>query len=200
MNIELRPIDSIKPYEKNPRKNDAAVAAVANSIKAFGFRQPVVVDAAGVIVIGHTRWRAAKHLGMTEVPVHVATGLSPEQVRALRIADNQTATIAEWDLDLLPLELAGLAEVGFDLDLLGFSEGELHELMGPKAGETDADATPELPETAVSKPGDLYLLGEHRLLCGDSTNAEHVAKLLAGHEALPHGDRPPLRRGGTARG
>src|SRR6059058_3196185 len=108
MHIELRPIDRIKPYDKNPRINDAAVDAVAKSLKEFGFRQPIVVDDQGVIIVGHTRWRAAKQLGLAHVPIHVATDLTPAQVKAYRIADNQTATIAEWNFDLLPLEIMDL--------------------------------------------------------------------------------------------
>ena len=111
MQIELRDISTIVPYADNPRVNDAAVAAVAASLKEFGFRQPIVVDGDGVIVVGHTRWKGAQKLGMAQVPVHVAD-LTPAQARAYRIADNQTATIAEWDMDLLPLELAGLAGDG----------------------------------------------------------------------------------------
>src|SRR5450631_3526468 len=110
MHIEMRPISSIKPYENNPRINEAAVDAVAASIREFGFRQPIVVDEEGVIIVGHTRYKAALKLGMTEVPVHVAKGLSPAQAKAYRLADNQTATIATWDDDKLPLELAALQE------------------------------------------------------------------------------------------
>ncbi|MEZ6066505.1 MAG: ParB N-terminal domain-containing protein [Planctomycetaceae bacterium] len=117
MHIELWPIDRVRPYGTNPRRNDHAVEAVARSLREFGFRQPLVVDAEGVLIVGHTRLKAAKQLGWTEVPVHVAQGISPEQVRAYRIADNQTASIATWDTDLLPLELAALAERQFDLDL-----------------------------------------------------------------------------------
>ena len=105
MQIEMRRIDQVKPYERNPRKNEAAVDAVVRSIKEFSFRQPIVVDEDGVVIVGHTRLKAAQKLGMTEVPVHVAVGLSPEKARAYRIADNQTASIAEWDMELLPVEL-----------------------------------------------------------------------------------------------
>src|SRR4030088_2573196 len=131
MLVEMRPITSIRPYENNPRLNDAAVDAVAASIKAFGFRQPIVVDEDGVIVVGHTRYKAAIKLGITEVPVHVAVGLTPAQAKAYRIADNQTATIATWDDDKLPLELAALQELGFDLNLTGFSGDELLRLSCP---------------------------------------------------------------------
>src|SRR3982075_3293798 len=117
MEIEQRPITSIRPYEKNPRLNDAAVDAVAASIREFGFRQPIVVDEQGVIIVGHTRFKAALKLGLTEVPVHVAVGLSPAQARAYRLADNQTASLSSWDDDKLPLELVALQGMDFDLNL-----------------------------------------------------------------------------------
>ena len=120
MNIELRPLANIKPYEKNPRINNAAVEAVARSIRDFGFRQPIVIDGDGVIVVGHTRWKAAKKLGLDKVPVHVARELTPEQARAYRIADNKTGDLATWDLELLPDELAELQALDVDLSLLGF--------------------------------------------------------------------------------
>src|SRR4030042_259241 len=120
MNVELRPLAAIKPYDKNPRINDAAVDAVAESIRRFGFPQPIVVDGDGVIVCGHTRWKAAQKLGLPEVPVHVARDLTPEQIRAYRIADNKTAEMAEWNMDLLPIELAELQGAGIDWSLLGF--------------------------------------------------------------------------------
>src|SRR5215510_11677470 len=129
MKVDMRPIDSIRPYENNPRLNDAAVDAVAASIREFGFRQPIVVDEAGVIIVGHTRYKAALKLRLTEVPVHVAVGLTEAQAKAYRIADNQTAQLSGWDCDLLPDELLALQEVGFDLDLTGFSADELTELL-----------------------------------------------------------------------
>jgi DNA modification methylase len=182
MNIEMRPIASIRPYDNNPRLNDSAVDAVAASIKAFGFRQPIVVDEDGVIIVGHTRYKAALKLGLTEVPVHVAVGLSPAQAKAYRIADNQTATIATWDDDKLPLELAALQEMGFNLDLTGFSGDELLRLLDSEgnAGHVDPDAVPEPPDEAITRPGDLWLLGKHRLLCGDSGKPEDVDRLLDG--------------------
>ena len=120
MKIEMWPVERVKPYESNPRINDDAVDTVAASIREFGFRQPIVVDAEGVIIVGHTRWKAAKKLGLTEVPVHVATDLTPEQIRAYRIADNKTAELAEWNYELLPIELSQLGDAGFDLGLLGY--------------------------------------------------------------------------------
>jgi ParB-like chromosome segregation protein Spo0J len=182
LNVELRPLAAIKPYEKNPRQNDAAVDAVAESIRRFGFRQPIVVDEAGVIVCGHTRWKAAQKLGLTEVPVHVARDLTPEQVRAYRLADNKTAELAEWNLELLPIELAELQGAGIDWTLLGFDSDELAKLLDPgvQPGLTDPDEIPEPPDAAITQPGDLYVLGEHRLLCGDSASAADVDRLLDG--------------------
>src|SRR5579872_6581542 len=115
MHVEMRPIDSIRPYENNPRLNDAAVDAVAASIREYGFRQPIVVDEQGVIIVGHTRYKAALKLGLAEVPVHVAVGLTAAQAKAYRLADNQTATLSQWDDDKLPLELAQLQGMDFDL-------------------------------------------------------------------------------------
>lgn len=182
MKIEQRPLDRIKPYENNPRLNDAAVDAVAESIKQFGFRQPIVVDDAGVIVCGETRYRAAQKLGLTKAPVHVAKGLTPEQIRAYRIADNKLAEISEWDLDLLSIEMAGLKDVGIDWSLLGFGGDELAMLLDPgvKQGLRDPDEIPAPPDEATTKPGDLWVLGDHRLLCGDSSNPTDVDRLLDG--------------------
>ncbi|HVU63062.1 MAG TPA: DNA modification methylase [Phycisphaerales bacterium] len=182
MHIELKPIDSIRPYQKNPRINDGAVEAVARSLTEFGWRQPIVVDAEHIIVVGHTRWKAAKSLGMTEVPVHMAVDLTPEQAKAYRIADNQLATLADWDVELLPLELAELKDLGIDLAVLGWSPDDLAEVMAPPAnvGLTDPDEVPAPPAQATTKPGDLWILGDHRLLCGDSSKPEDLDRLLNG--------------------
>jgi DNA modification methylase len=192
MQIDLWPIERVKPYERNPRQNDSAVDAVAASIKEFGFRQPIVVDKDGVIVVGHTRWKAAQKLGLKEVPVHVAKDLTPEQAKAYRLADNATNEIAQWDKELLPLELADLQAVGFDLGLLGFGEDELAKYLQPiHEGQCDPDDVPAPPNEATTKPGDLWLLGDHRLLCGDSTNPEHVARLLEDRKPLLMVTDPP---------
>jgi len=182
MQVETWPIDRLIPYDKNPRLNDDAVEAVARSIQEFGFRQPIVVDEDGVIIIGHTRLKAARKLGLTEVPVHVARGLSPEKIKALRIADNKTAEIAEWNLELLPIELSELQGMDFDLGLLGFDQDELAKLLDPgvQEGMTDPDEIPAPPDEAITKPGDLWILGEHRLLCGDSSKPEDLDRLLDG--------------------
>jgi DNA modification methylase len=193
VNIDLRPTDSIKPYPGNPRVNDAAVEAVMASLREFGFRQPIVVDAEDFIIVGHTRHKAAQKLGLAQVPVHVATDLTPAQVKAYRIADNQTATIADWDMELLPLELLGLQEMNFDLGLLGFDAEELARLMGTEAapGLTDPDEIPEVPAEPTTKPGDLWVLGDHRLLCGDSTNPQHLTTLMNQQQAKMMFTDPP---------
>ena len=190
MQIINMKFSEIHPYEKNPRFNDGAVEAVANSIKEFGFQQPIVVDKDFVVVVGHTRLKAAEQLGLTEVPVVIAENLTPEQVQAYRIADNKTGEIAEWNYDLLPIELRDLQEKDFDLSLLGFDTDELDRLLNGSSeenvvaeGETDADAVPDVPEEPVSQPGVIYQLGKHRLMCGDSTKAEDVARLMCGGKA-----------------
>jgi DNA modification methylase len=180
MLVELRSLDTVKPYPCNPRSNDAAVQAVANSIRAFGWRNPIVVDEDGVILAGHTRYMAARVLGLREVPVHIAVGLTPEQARAFRIADNQTADLSAWDDDKLVAELMGLQAAGVDLDLTGFTADELSRLLEPDATAplADPDDVPEPPAEPETQPGDLWVLGDHRLLCGDATNAADLARLM----------------------
>jgi ParB-like chromosome segregation protein Spo0J len=182
MKIDQWPLSKVKPYPNNPRINDGAVDAVAASLREFGFRQPIVVDAEGVIICGHTRWKAAHRLGLEKVPVHVAKDLTPEQIKAYRIADNQTASLAEWDYDLLPIELGELQAANYDLGLLGFDQDELAKLLGGELQEglTDPDDVPAPPDEAITQPGDLWILGEHRLLCGDSSKPEDVDRLLDG--------------------
>lgn len=129
MKVELIDIGRVIPYARNPRRNEAAIIKVAASIKEYGFRQPIVVDEEMVIIAGHTRLQAAQQLGLTKVPVHIATGLTNTQIKAYRLADNRTAQEAEWDDELLGLELGELAEQGFDLDLTGFEAQELEKLL-----------------------------------------------------------------------
>src|SRR6516165_2807110 len=193
MNIEMRPIASIRPYDNNPRLNDAAVDAVAASIREFGFRQPLVVDEDGVIVVGHTRYKAALKLGLQTVPVHVATGLTPQQLKAYRIADNRTARLSGWDDEKLVLELVALQQAGFNMDLTGFPADELMQLLqaDPSGGLTDPDDIPEPPDEAITQPGDLWLLGEHRLLCGDSSKPEDLDRLLGGEPIHLVNSDPP---------
>lgn len=182
MKVELRKLSDIKPYEQNPRLNDDAVAAVARSIQEFGFRQPIVVDIDDVIVCGHTRFKAAQQLGLYKVPVHVARDLSAAQIKAYRIADNKTAELAEWNYDLLPIELSQLAGMDLDLSLLGFDQDELTKLLGGDVtdGLCNPDDVPAPPDAAITRSGDLWILGEHRLLCGDSSKPEDVDRLLDG--------------------
>ena len=144
MKVEQWDIERVKPYEKNPRRNDKAVEAVAKSIQEFGFRQPIVVDSAGVVVVGHTRYKAALKLGLKAVPVHVAAELTPRQARAYRLADNRSAEHAEWDVDLLPIELGELRDEGVDLKLLGFSDKELAEYL--REFDTDLDGEGDASE------------------------------------------------------
>ena len=175
---------------KGPQSWPGAVAA---SIREFGFRQPIVVDEAGVILAGHTRYKAALKLGLTVVPVHVAVGLTPAQAKAYRLADNQTARLAEWDYELLPAELAELKGMDFDLGLTGFSAEALTELLAGvgSQGLTDADAIPQPPDEAITRPGELWHLGQHRLLCGDSSKPHDVDRLLDGAAVhLVHTDPP----------
>ena len=182
MHVEMWSIDRIKPYEKNPRINDGAVDQVVRSISEFGFRQPIVVDEASIIIVGHTRWKAAVKMGLREVPVHVAMGLSSAQAKAYRLADNKLGELAKWDLDLLPIELADLRGMEFDLSSLGFAPVELGQLMDPgvRDGLTDPDDIPSPPDEATTQPGDLWILGDHRLLCGDSSKPQDVDCLLGG--------------------
>ncbi len=184
MKVELIDIARVVPYARNPRKNQGAVAKVAASIREFGWRQPIVVDSEMVIVVGHTRYLAAQQLGMEKVPVHVAEGLSPSQVKAYRIMDNRSHEDSEWDDSLLALELADLKEEDFDLELTGFDDDELAEKLAAgivgNAGLTDPDDVPEPPDDAITQPGDLWILGDHRLLCGDSGSPTDLDRLLAG--------------------
>jgi DNA modification methylase len=191
--VELWNLEKIKPYPGNPRRNEAAVDAVAASIREFGFRQPLVVDIAGVIICGHARFLAAQKLRLKKVPVHVARGLSEAQIRAYRIADNKTADLSEWDFDLLPIELGQLEDCGFDLSLLGFASDELAGLMGGGAGQghCDPDEIPAPPDAATTRPGDLWSLGGHRLLCADSSLPADVDRLLGGAQIHLVNTDPP---------
>ena len=167
----MTPVGEVHPYPNNPRNNKAAIDKVAASIKEFGFQQPIVVDKDNVIIVGHTRLLAAKKLGMKEVPVIKAENLSEEQVKAYRLADNKTNEFSEWDIDKLLDELDEI--VNIDMMDFGFDLMERKEVV-----EDNFD--PEIPETPKSQYGDVYQLGRHRLMCGDSTNIEDVQKLTDG--------------------
>ena len=176
MQLIYKKLQDINPYENNPRKNDEAVKYVAESIKEFGFKVPIVVDRDNVIVAGHTRWKAAKSLKIKEVPCIIADDLSDEQIKAYRLADNKVSEFAEWDFDLLNLELNEL--INFDMSTFGFEfdDDEFEEEIEEDNFSVD-DAFEEIEEPQ-SKLGDIYKLGNHRLMCGDSTKEEDVAKLM----------------------
>lgn len=175
--IVMKPWSEIKPYDRNPRKNDDAVEAVANSIREFGFKQPIVVDRDLVIIAGHTRWKAAARLKLKEVPVIIAEDLSEEQAAAYRIADNSTGELAEWDLDLLSNELENIS---YDMSDFGLDFIQVGETDPEDVEEVDV---PEVPEEATAEKGQIYRLGDHFLMCGDSTDPEDVKRLMAGGEA-----------------
>ncbi|HUY36644.1 MAG TPA: ParB N-terminal domain-containing protein [Pirellulales bacterium] len=199
MKIVMRKLSQITPYDRNPRLNDAAVADVEVSIRQFGFRQPIVVDGQGEIIVGDTRYKAAQRIGLEKVPVLVAGDLTPEQVRAYRIADNKTGELAGWDFDRLAAELTALNEADFDTSLLGFADEELAKLIEPPSvpdvaasiaarGKSpranspprDTDAPPQPPSELSTRPGDLWLLGEHRLLCGAAQRPEDLEGIFDG--------------------
>ena len=182
MQIYQRPLTDIKPYEKNPRQK-YDIQKVAQSIKEFGFQQPIVVDRAGVIIVGHGRYQASKSLGLETVPVVIAD-LSPEKAKAYRIADNKTNEYSDWDIGLLQQEFTDLLDINYDLELTGFDADELEKLIvGEKEGLTDEDAVPETPEEPKAQLGDIYKLGEHRLMCGDSTIIDQVENLMNNNKA-----------------
>ena len=175
-------VSRLTPYDRNPRKNDDAVDAVVRSIEAFGFLNPIIVDAEFRICAGHTRHRAAIDMGLSTVPVIVAPELIGDKFTGFNIADNQTATIAEWDDAELRAILGELDKDDFDMSTLGFDGDELNEYLADDdaGGQTDPDDVSEPPVDPITKVGDLWMLGDHRLLCGDATKLEDVALLLNG--------------------
>lgn len=181
--IIMLPVPEVRPYEKNPRKNAGAVKYVKASIEKFGFKQPIIVDSNRVIIAGHTRLEAAKSLGMAEVPCIVADDLTDAQVKALRLADNKVAEFSEWEMNLLGEELGELAEIS-DIDMgdFGFDLSDFDNIGMDEETEVEEDEVPEEVEPICNK-GEIWLLGEHRLMCGDSTDAEQVAKLMDGEKA-----------------
>lgn len=194
MSVVMWPIDRVKPYDKNPRINDGSVDSVARSISQYGFRQPIVVDKVGVVIAGHTRLKAAKKLGMTEVPVHVASDLSEAKARALRIADNKTHELAEWNVDLLSDEVRALSALpDFDDFELGMDPRDIETAMNPdgRDGLVDPDDVPDPPKKSRTKRGDLWVLGEHRLMCGSSIDLADVKKLMNGSRAALVSTDPP---------
>lgn len=185
-NVERRATASLVPYARNARTHSPEqVAQIAASIREWGWTVPVLVDESGTIIAGHGRILAAQSLGIPEVPVMVATGWTDAQRRAYALADNKLAQNAGWDEELLRVEISDLCAEDFDTSLIGFAEDELAEILSVQTdGLTDPDATPEPPESPVTAPGDVWLLGNHRIICGDSTDALVVEKVLNGVQ--PH--------------
>ena len=181
--LETIQIDALIPYARNSRTHsDAQVAQIAASIKEFGFTNPVLIDAGGGIIAGHGRVLAARKLGLSEVPCIRLEHLTDAQKRAYVIADNRLALNSGWDMEMLKVEFADLQELGFDLELTGFDLDEIKELLAPVGTEglTDPDDAPPLPENPRTRPGDIWVMGKHRLLCGDSTSVSDLEKLTEG--------------------
>ena len=180
LKIVYKDIKELKDYENNPRKNEKAVPFVANSIKEYGWRNPVVIDKNGVIAAGHTRVKAAKTLGITKIPCIVADDLTEEQIRAFRLADNKTAELAEWDDELLAEELAMLE----DIDMSQFGFDGLEEMLDETREATEDDFNEDEEDIEpVTKTGDIWVLGDHRLICGDSTQKDVIDRLMQGEKA-----------------
>ena len=195
LNLVQMKISDLVMYENNPRKNDNAVEAVANSIRSFGFKVPIIIDKNNVVICGHTRVKASKKLGMDEVPCVIADDLNEEQVKAFRLADNKVSELAEWDLDKLTEELQFI-----DMDMLQFGFEDLEESMERDVLEDEFNENEELPTNPYAKKGDIFVLGKHRLMCGDSTLVEDVAKLCDGKVADMIFTDPPYNvdyEGGT---
>ena len=189
LRIEYWPVSRLNPYERNARKNDKAVERMRASIREYGFAVPVLAQADGLVIDGHLRLKGAIAEGMAEVPVIPCDGWSTAQVKAFRLMANRSVAWADWDLDALALEFGELKDAGFDLSLTGFDSREIDGFtLRPNAAEDDVPPVPEVP---ITKPGDLWLLGEHRLLCGDSTKAEDVARLMQGKRAGLIATDPP---------
>ena len=184
--VSYRPITELIPYAGNARTHsDVQVAEIAASIRAFGFTNPILVDGENGLIAGHGRLLAARKLGMTEVPVIELAGMSEAEKKAYVIVDNKLALNAGWDVELLKAEFESLQDLGFDLSLTGFGDDELASILNVgMAGLTDPDDVPEATETPVTRPGDVWILCKHRLLCGDSTNADDVDRCLNG--VTPH--------------
>ena len=185
MEIIEKRLDELTPYENNPRVNEGAVEAVAESLKKFGWKQPLVVDRSGVIIVGHTRLKAAERLGWETAPVVIAEDLTEEEARAYRLADNKTAELADWNFQLLDEELAGINEI--DMAAFGFDLTEPEDPEDIEEDDFDPDDTP--PERV--KAGELWALGDHRLMCGDSTSEEDLDRLCGGAQPVMVFTDPP---------
>jgi len=192
------PIGEIIPYSKNPRVNNNAVDKTVMSIKEYGWQQPIVIDKNKIVIAGHTRLKAAIKIGLESCPVLIAENLTTAQAKAYRIADNRTGELATWDDELLLSEIKELDAMNFDVELTGFDLGKFD--FGEKGGLIGDDEVPEVPEDPITKHGDLWLLGDHRFLCGDSTNQDQVSTLMDGKKADMVWTDPPYNvdyEGGT---
>ena len=187
MNIIEKPINEVIPYEKNPRINDNAVPAVMKSIEEFGFKVPIVIDKNGTIVTGHTRLKAAKKLGMKTVPCIVADDLTPEQIKAFRLADNKVAEAAEWDMELLNEELDGI----IDIDMSDFNFGDITDSPSSEDVVEDDDENIGLPSEPKTRLGDLWTIGRHKLMCGDATSGDVLKRLMGGDKVDMYLTDPP---------
>lgn len=187
MNIIEKPINEVIPYEKNPRINDNAVPAVMKSIEEFGFKVPIVIDKNGTIVTGHTRLKAAKKLGMKTVPCIVADDLTPEQIKAFRLADNKVAEAAEWDMELLNEELDGI----IDIDMSDFNFGDITDSPSSEDVVEDDGENIELPRETKTRLGDLWTIGRHKLMCGDATSEDVLKRLMGGDKVDMYLTDPP---------
>lgn len=198
MQIVEKKITELKEYENNPRNNDEAVEAVAESIEEFGFKVPIIIDREGIIVAGHTRRKAAVKLGLDTVPCIIADDLTPEQIQAFRLADNKTAELAEWDFEALESELAELTAFDVDMSLFGFDESIFDDII-LQPQEIEEDEIPEIDNNAepTVKLGDIWQLGRHRLMCGDSTDKECVKQLMNDVMADISFTSPPYNVGGN---
>ena len=212
LTLEHWPTDRLIDYARNPRKNDHVVDRMASAIVEFGFRIPVVARSSGEVVDGHLRLKAARKLGLQTVPVVLADELSDAQIKAFRLLANRSVTWADWDEELLALELADLTEAGFDLALTGFDDVELDAMFGPDSADAEADEVdnsesgaddvPAVPTVAVSRPGDVWVLGQHRLICGDAADPAVIASLMQSEKAAlcftspPYGNQRDYTSGG----
>jgi DNA modification methylase len=191
LQLVYRRLEELTPYARNPRKNDHAVERMCDSIREFGFKVPILATSNGDVIDGHLRLKAAARLKLETVPVILCDDWSQDQIRAFRLLVNRSVTWAEWDMDQLAAELVALDSAGFNLDLTGFDDAELQDLLDSDDGAIDEDAVVEPRLVAVSRPGDLWILGTHRLRCGDSTNAADVQHLVSEDQPLLMLTDPP---------
>src|SRR5437588_6644697 len=191
LQLIYRRVEQLIPYAHNPRKNDHAIEQMCDSIREFGFTVPILATSNGDVIDGHLRLKAAQRMNLDSVPVILCDDWTRDQIRAFRLLVNRSVQWAEWDTDRLSVELAELKAVDFDLNLTGFNAGELQDLLGPTAGAIDEDTVIEPPSVPISRRGDLWILGSHRLRCGDSTDPADVAHLIAEHRPILMVTDPP---------